>query len=63
MERDDKQAEQAASRQDAPKACERCGSPEALNIGGRWFCESCFASRSSCCPELGPDDLWKDENR
>ena len=26
-------------------------------IGDTWICEPCYAARSSCCPEFGPDDL------
>ncbi|MCO5045472.1 MAG: hypothetical protein M9963_11645 [Kiritimatiellae bacterium] len=45
------------------QSCERCGNPNALNIEGRWFCADCYSARSSCCPEFGPDDLWKEKNR
>ena len=40
--------------------CERCGSPDALEVGGRSICEECYSQSESCCLEFGADDLWED---
>lgn len=37
--------------------CVRCGVETGSRIGDTWICEPCYAARSSCCPEFGPDDL------
>jgi hypothetical protein len=38
--------------------CERCGATNAVKVGTRWLCESCYVGAGSCCPEFGADDLW-----
>ncbi len=38
--------------------CERCGGVNAVRVGGRWLCESCYVEAGSCCLEFGADDLW-----
>ena len=38
--------------------CERCGGVNAVKVGTRWLCESCYVEAGSCCLEFGGDDLW-----
>ncbi len=49
------ETEQAGAR-----SCEKCGAPDALEVGGRSVCEACYSQAGSCCLEFGADDLWKD---
>jgi hypothetical protein len=43
--------------------CIRCGVETDSRIGDTWICESCYAARSSCCPEFGPDDLTEGDRK
>jgi hypothetical protein len=38
--------------------CDRCGAANAVKVGARSLCESCYAEAGSCCLEFGADDLW-----
>jgi hypothetical protein len=42
--------------------CERCGRPDAIDIGGRQLCEECYQVAGSCCLEFGGDDLWQEDS-
>lgn len=50
------------SEHEESRSCDRCGGPDALEVGGRSVCEACFALSGSCCLEFGADDLWKDRD-
>ena len=45
-------------RFDESATCERCGRFGAYAFDGQAFCTDCYATRCSCCPEFGVDDLW-----
>jgi hypothetical protein len=38
-----------------PAACEMCGRPDALLVGGRWICDDCYQIAGSCCAESDDD--------
>lgn len=42
---------------DEAAVCDRCGVFGAYLFDGEKFCADCYATRCSCCPEFGADDL------
>jgi hypothetical protein len=42
--------------------CELCGAFTDERIGGRTICDACYEERSSCCPEFGGSDLWRERD-
>ncbi len=50
-----------AAPQQPALICEACGRPEAVPVGERYLCAGGFSLHGSCCPELGADDLWREE--
>jgi hypothetical protein len=45
-------------RFDENLVCDRCGRFGAYAFDDEHFCTDCYATRCSCCPEFGVDDLW-----
>jgi hypothetical protein len=39
--------------------CCRCGSENAVELGGQYYCLACYTVMGSCCLEFGADDIWR----
>lgn len=41
------------------RACQLCGRPTEIVLGGVPVCEACYQEAGSCCVEFGGHDLWQ----